>query len=101
MDPENLESHAKKWPLLIKCIKTIQEEKITRAVSVSHCCTVVIHKVYTSLGRQTHTFTSLDSNAVVLQGKVHRFSSNRVVSHEECQPNKPKNNHHGNTFSMT
>lgn len=46
----------KSCKMLLKSIKTIQEEKITRAGFVSCCCTVVIRKVHTSLSRQTQTF---------------------------------------------
>ena len=44
----------------------------------------------TDLHSHIHSLILSDSNAVVLQGKVHQFNSNLVVSHEECQSNKPK-----------
>lgn len=90
MNSKNLENHAKEVgqcsSRVTKEYKNHQEERTTRAV-------FVIHTVHTSLSRQRrpsfthsliHLFTSSDSNAVVLQGKVHQFNSNLLVSHEEC-----------------
>lgn len=43
--------------------------------------------IHPSIHSFIHSFIKSDSNAVVLQGKVHQFNSNLVVSHEECQTN--------------
>lgn len=99
---------------LQKEYKNHQEERITRAVFCFLFFLAATQWSFNEFTRPSADNTDLHSlvhsltrsfnqiqNAVVLQGKVHQFNSNLVVSHEECQSNKPKNNHHGNTFSMT